>query len=212
MGRKLNLVIIEDNPDDIEIILGELRKGGYDLYSRVVESRDDLQAALENGSWDLVLADHSLPSFDAIEALNIVKRSGLDLPFIIVSGVMGEETAVDAIRAGAADVVMKDHLSRLMPAIQRVWQDANSKLERRRMERVQSALIQLSRVTLESASMDELYRTIHNIISSLMPAQNFYISLYDENTQTRSYPYYIDEVDSTPPPENTISASEWSKI
>jgi len=112
----------------------ELRRGGYAPVCHQVETPEALSCALERQDWDLVIADYRLPRFDGLAALALVKEKGLDLPFIIVSGYITEETAVAAMKAGAHDYVMKDKLARLGPAVERELREAEVRRERRRAE------------------------------------------------------------------------------
>jgi signal transduction histidine kinase len=127
-------LVIEDSADDAMLLEIELQRAGCDPVCHRVETPAALTAALERQSWDLVLADYHLPHFDGLAALAIVKEKGLDLPFIIVSGYITEETAVAAMKAGAHDFVMKDKLARLGPAVERELRDAEVRRERRRAE------------------------------------------------------------------------------
>ena len=127
----LRILLVEDNPDDAELVLRTLRKGGYSLDSLRVDNEQDLKDALENSTWDVVLSDYSMPGFSGLAALNILKEQNLDLPFIIISGTIGEEVAVEAMRLGAHDYLMKNNLIRLVPAIQRELHDANERYARR---------------------------------------------------------------------------------
>ena len=127
----LRLLLVEDNPDDAELILRTLRKGGYNLDSLRVDNEQDLRSALENSTWDIVLSDYSLPGFSGLAALNVLKELNLDIPFMIISGTIGEDVAVEAMRLGAHDYLMKNNLIRLVPAIQRELHDANERYARR---------------------------------------------------------------------------------
>jgi signal transduction histidine kinase/DNA-binding response OmpR family regulator len=119
MNIPLRALVIEDNENDAMLLLRELRRGGYDVASRRIETAVALADALDTQEWDVVIADYVMPNFNGLEALsNIRKRCG-DLPFILVSGKIGEEVAVSAMKAGANDYVMKDNLSRLAPAVRR---------------------------------------------------------------------------------------------
>jgi two-component system cell cycle sensor histidine kinase/response regulator CckA len=116
----LRLLLVEDSDVDAELNTIALRRHGYDIHSERVDSAVELNAALARDSWDLVLCDHSLPGFASREAQAIVHDAQAELPFVILSGTIGEEAAVDALRSGARDVVLKTNLSRLGPVVERV--------------------------------------------------------------------------------------------
>ena len=134
MALPLRLLLVEDSADDADLILHELRRAGYDPTCERVQTAAEMQAALAQRSWDLVIADYVLPHFSAPDALTLVQESGLDLPFIVVSGAIGEETAVQAMRAGARDYIMKGNLARLAPAIVRELHEAGARRERKQLE------------------------------------------------------------------------------
>lgn len=131
MSQHLRILIVEDSEDDAQLVLRELRRGGYEVDFERVETANTLREALTNQDWDLVISDFSLPQFSAPQALNLLQESGLDLPFIIVSGTIGEETAVAALKAGAHDFLVKGRMPRLIPAIQRELKDAETRRKRR---------------------------------------------------------------------------------
>jgi PAS domain S-box-containing protein len=130
----LRVLIVEDSPDDVTLLVRILRKGGFEPSFERVETEDAMRSALLEKPWDLVLADYRMPNFDGLRALGVLKESGLDIPFIIVSGTIGEEIAVDAMKAGASDYVMKGNLPRLIPAIERELKDAASREEKDKTE------------------------------------------------------------------------------
>lgn len=130
MSQTIHLLLIEDSADDAELILREVRKGGYEVMATRVETGEELRAALQLQGWDLILSDYALPGFSGLTALEILTEAGLDLPFIIVSGAIGEETAVQLMRAGAKDYVRKEKLVRLVPVLRRELSDAVSRRER----------------------------------------------------------------------------------
>jgi two-component system, cell cycle sensor histidine kinase and response regulator CckA len=134
MNRPLKLLIVEDSEDDALLVVRELRRGGYAPEFDIVETAEAMRTALEKQTWDIVISDYSLPGFDAPGALNIVIESGLDLPFIIVSGAIGEETAVAAMRAGARDYLMKGNLARLSATVERELREAGLRREQKRTE------------------------------------------------------------------------------
>lgn len=124
MSKLLRVLIIEDSEDDAELLAIALENGGYQVIHQRVDTRADLETALSNKHWDIVLADYSMPQFSAIAALEILKEQQLDLPFVIVSGKIGEDTAVAAMKAGAHDYLIKGQLSRLLPAVERELREA----------------------------------------------------------------------------------------
>jgi PAS domain S-box-containing protein len=124
-------LIVQDSEDYALLLIGELRRAGYDVSYERVETGPAIEAALKRGTWDVVISDHSMPSFNGIEGLAIVQRRSPDLPFIFVSGTMGEEIAVAAMRAGAHDYLMKGNLPRLAPVVERELRDAESRRQRR---------------------------------------------------------------------------------
>ena len=134
VATPLKLLIIEDSEDDVELILHALRRGGFVPDHACVENSEALRAALAAGPWEMMICDHSLPRLDAFAALRIAREIDGDIPFIIVSGAIGEETAVEAMRAGANDYVMKDNLRRLAPAIERELRDAETRRQKRLTE------------------------------------------------------------------------------
>jgi signal transduction histidine kinase len=119
MSATWRVLMVEDSPSDAKLILAELRRSGRVIESERVEDEPSLRRCLTTASWDVVLSDWSMPVFSAPLALSLLKEIGVDLPFIIVSGTVGEEMAVEAMRAGASDYVLKDRIARLAPAIER---------------------------------------------------------------------------------------------
>jgi PAS domain S-box-containing protein len=134
MGILLRTLIVEDSEDDALFVVRVLQKGGYDPEYERVETADAMREALERQIWDIIISDYKMPHFSGLAALKLYKEKGLNIPFIIVSGTIGEEAAVAAMVSGAHDYVMKNNLPRLVPAIQRELRDAESRKERKRAE------------------------------------------------------------------------------
>ena len=134
MTSPLRILHLEDDPNDAVLIEATLVSGGIPCLTTCVENREDFVAALERGSIDLVLSDFALPSFDGFSAIATVRAGWPDLPVILVSGTLGEEVAVDSLKSGATDYVLKDHLFRLAPAVRRAMQEVEERDERRRLE------------------------------------------------------------------------------
>jgi CheY-like chemotaxis protein len=130
-AQSLRILLVEDVEDDALLLVRELRKGGIDPDYARVETAEELRTALAKGRWDAVFADYSLPSFTGLDALRILQEKGLDLPFILVSGVIGEEQAVEALKAGGHDFILKGRYARLVPALERAMRDAALRHERR---------------------------------------------------------------------------------
>jgi two-component system, cell cycle sensor histidine kinase and response regulator CckA len=130
----LRALIVEDRAADADLILRELKRGGFITTHERVETADALRAALDEHTWDIVLSDYYLPSFDAPGALAVLQASGQDMPFIVVSGSVGEDTAVAAMRAGATDYIMKDRLQRLPAAVAKALAEAAVRRERLQLQ------------------------------------------------------------------------------
>jgi PAS domain S-box-containing protein len=134
MARMIRVLHVEDSIDDVELIDRALRRGGFELRTARVETPDEMRKALSTEPWDIVLSDFTMPMFNATEAFEVLSASGLDVPFIIVSGTVGEETAVRAMHLGVNDYLLKGNLARLLPAVERALRDAEARRARRRAE------------------------------------------------------------------------------
>ena len=129
----LRLLLVEDSDDDAELVLRELKRSGFDVSVCRVQTAEALAAALRDPR-DLVLCDYTMPMLDAPTALEVVRKSGVDVPFIVVSGTVGEDTAVEVMRAGANDYLLKGSLTRLGPAVRRELRDGRARAARRHAE------------------------------------------------------------------------------
>jgi response regulator RpfG family c-di-GMP phosphodiesterase len=127
-------LLVEDNPDDAALVLHALRRGGYDVEHLRVETADDLRNAVARGSWDVVIADYNLPAFTGPQAFVIARQERKDLPFILVSGAVGEETVVEAMRQGIDDYLMKENLTRLPGAVERAIEASQERKRRKQAE------------------------------------------------------------------------------
>src|ERR1051326_3028979 len=134
MTVPLRVLMVEDSEDDAALLSRELYRGGYDVTLRRVDSLPALDTAIEGEKWDLVICGYSLPHCSGMEALKLLRQKDAEVPFIFVSGTIGEETAVAALKLGAQDYVMKSNLKRLLPAIQRELHEARQRRERRCLE------------------------------------------------------------------------------
>ena len=136
MVKLLHVLLIEDSENDAALLLEELKEAGYEPMSERVQTAEELRTALSRHTWDVVLSDYVLPQFSGPDALKLVREKNSDIPFIMISGVYGEETAVEMMRAGANDYLTKKNLSRLAPAIERELEAAQSRKARSHAEGV----------------------------------------------------------------------------
>jgi signal transduction histidine kinase len=142
MERSLRTLLIEDSEDDAAMMLRSLKRAGFSVSYRRVESLEAMRSELEQNHWDLVLSDFNLPGFTAQSALKEVRERSLEIPFIIVSGAIGEELAAEMMRAGANDVINKSHLVRLIPAIERELREAEIRLEKKATDQERLKLVE----------------------------------------------------------------------
>lgn len=150
VGRPLAVLIVEDSEDDTLLVIRELRKSGFDPTTRRVDTPQDMAAALGERVWDLILADYRMPRFSGPQALELVQQAGVDVPFILVSGTVGEETAVAMMKAGAHDFVLKDHLGRLGAVASRELREAEVRRQRRWAEAALEILAEAGRLFVDS--------------------------------------------------------------
>jgi PAS domain S-box-containing protein len=157
MAVPLQVLIVEDSADDVALLLLEIKRAGFEPQYEHVETAEGLKAALARRTWDIILADFSLPRFSGTEALKIVREQGLETPFIFVSGSIGEDTAVSAMKAGAQDYLIKGNLRRLGPAIERELRDSELRRDRAHelaeRKRAEERLRKLSRAVEQSANL-----------------------------------------------------------
>lgn len=132
MATPVRVLIVDDSEDDTLLLVRELRRGGYDPTFLRVDSESSMAAALARDTWDLIICDYAMPGFSGPAALDLLQKTGLDLPFILVSGYVGEETGVPIMTAGAHDFIRKNRPTRLVPVIERELREARQRAERRR--------------------------------------------------------------------------------
>ena len=131
MVDALKVLIVEDLEDDAKLLALALRREGFDVHYERVDRPEEMRAALQQNDWDAIISDYQMPAFDGLAALELYQELNIDIPFIIVSGAIGEETAVKVMKAGAHDYLLKDKLARLGPAIRRELHETELRKERR---------------------------------------------------------------------------------
>ena len=176
--RDLRVLHLEDAELDHELAMAYLRRSGMRLASRRVESRAEFEEALQ-GLWDVILSDYNLPGFTGVDALQMVRQAGLTVPFILVSGEIGEETAVEAMRSGASDYVLKNNLARLCPAMEHAIRASETQLAReladRALEASRRRLSELAQHLQTSVEMERaaIAREIHDDVGGSLTALKF---------------------------------------
>jgi len=176
MPTPLKLLILEDNTFDAELEVGRLQAAGYDCDWKQVQTREEFEACLDRPEFELILADYNLPDFDGLSALSLLRERGLEIPFVLISGTLGEERAIESLKAGATDYVMKERLERLAPVVTRAL---NDRLERANRSAAQQALRDAHRrlqalsvrlLQVEETERRRIARELHDGIGQLLTA------------------------------------------
>jgi signal transduction histidine kinase len=210
VGKPLRALVVEDSERDAALLVRELRRGGYDLSFERVETADAMQAALDSQTWDVVLSDYSMPRFSAPAALALVRGRNLDLPFIIISGTIGEETAVTSLRAGAHDFLIKGSLARLMPAIEREMGEAALRTEKRKIQEQLLISERMASVGLLAASVaHEINNPLAILVSNLeLVAQQLDTIAADQSREASPARQAVRFVDLASPLRDAQEAAE----
>ena len=157
MSEIVRVLIVEDSEDDALLLIRLLQQSGFQALFHRVQSEPEMEAALDEREWDLVLSDHNMPGFSSRRALELLRSRGGDIPFIIISGMIGEDAAVESMRAGAQDYIMKGHFARLVPAIERELREAKMRRDRTRDEKAMLEALRRSeehaRLALQAGQM-----------------------------------------------------------
>jgi len=162
MATLLNALIVDDSEDDALLLLRELKRGGYEVNSERVATGKAMRSALAGLKWDIVLCDYSMPCFDTFAALALLKETGADAPFIMISGAVDDEKAVEIMKAGAHDFVRKDKLFRLNPAVGRALRDAEARRERETAQaRLDRSFVDLAQTVSRAMASRDPYTAGH---------------------------------------------------
>lgn len=182
MTTLLRALIVEDSSNDAHLLVRELKQRGFELEYERVESREAMKQALLLREWDIVLCDYSLPQFNAMAALAVLKESGIDIPFLVISGTIDEDTAVSVLKAGADDFIVKGRFARLVPAIERETENARLRRSYREGQTKQESLAE--NLNLVSAELERfLYTAFHELRSPLVTIKGF-LGLLTEDIQS----------------------------
>lgn len=191
--KPIRVLIVEDSEFDARVLVNNLRQAGYDVTFRRVENAVTLREALAENSWEVILSDYNLPGFSAPEALVILQQSGLDLPFIIISGGIGEDVAVAAMKAGAHDYLMKGNLARLPPAVERELREAATRAARRQAENALRESEQRYRLLWENSTDAVVLMNADSVIQFVNPAAEEIFGYLTEELMGQRFPLLLAE-------------------
>ncbi len=181
MSKPLRVLIVEDSEDDARLLVRELRKSGYDILFERVDRPETMKAALQRQQWDMIFSDYVLPQFSGLAALNVARETGLDLPFIIISGKIADDIAVTAMKAGAHDYIMKDNLKRLAPAVERELREAVLRRERLHSQEALAFSHRLLQIANRCVAIAPLLKEVIEEIKNYTGCVAVGIRLLDEN-------------------------------
>lgn len=187
MDKSISVLIVEDSEDDAALLVREIRRRGYDPVFERVETRESMEEALKKLKWDAIICDYVLPEFSMANALETVQKSGLDIPFILVSGNIGEEIAVDAIKAGVHDYIMKDRLARLVPALEREICEAGKRYQVKQIENAIQALIK----SMVGVTGQDFFDKIVRSMCEWLGADFAFIGLIEEGYNVKSLSVHL---------------------
>ena len=197
----LKILILEDVKYDFELIKLELRKTDLVFEIHHASDQESYEHAVTHFKPNLILSDFSLPQYDGMQALEYIIKQQKNIPFIVVTGSINEEVAVDCIKAGASDYVTKEHLSRLPSAIRGALEKAKAISEKQRAERIQQALFSIVEAAEKHESIEDLSKKIHEELGYIIDNSNFYIALYHPEIDKYSFPFCKDKYDCKNPTE-----------
>ncbi len=187
MGQLLKLLMVEDNQDDAFLVQRQLRNSGFDLEFKRVDSAVAFAEVLKEREWDVILSDYQMPGFSGFAALEILRHSGLDIPFLLVSGAIGEHLAVEAMRNGARDYLLKENLARLAPAIQRELLESAERKAHRKADIRQKTLESAFQAILQGTSSEigvDFFRSLVEALSNSLQVKGAMIAEFDRKGNT----------------------------
>jgi two-component system cell cycle sensor histidine kinase/response regulator CckA len=197
MEKPIRILIIEDNESDVALIIRHLKKAEKDITYVVIDTEPGMKSALKEHDWDFVICDYSLPQFNALRALELLQETKIDIPFIVISGTVGEETAVGLMKAGVHDYIMKDNLARLVPVLNRELLEAGIRHERFQAEKkinIQAHLLDLIRQSVIMVDnnnnityWNKASETIYGWVEEEVLGKNLTEIIVHHNLQSRSY-------------------------
>src|SRR2546428_10391017 len=179
----LRVLLTEDNPADAEMELRELKRAGLRITHRVADTEQGFVSALREFSPDVILSDFSMPGFDGMAALALARDLAPDTPFVFVSGTLGEEYAIRALRNGATDYVLKTNLMRLPAAVERAFTEAKERRERRRLTRIREFSSRINWALVRLRERDELFAAISRIAVEVGGLRGARIGMLDPDTK-----------------------------
>jgi DNA-binding NarL/FixJ family response regulator len=182
MKQPLKVLLVEDNPVDAELALYELKKADFDCSARTVVTRDELIRELEAFEPDIILSDFSLPQFDGLSALELCQAARPDVPFIFLSGTIGEERALETLEKGAADYILKSHAKRLGAAVRRALKDAKDEASRKQLE---------SQVRFLTRRDEQRHMEVSQRLARLTPRERQVLDLLVEGKASKMIAYLL---------------------
>ena len=200
LKKPIRVLNIEDSERDVILLTRHLNAAGYAPVSERVETAAAMKTALKEREWDIILCDYSMPRFNALKALKVLRQMELDIPFIIISGTVGEDVAVKAMLTGADDYLPKDNLTRLVPAIERELHQAENRREQKRIKKERRVVFEIIQGSITAPNLDEFLKLVHGSIGQIVYAENCIVMLHDPATDTFAYNFWADKRDPLPAP------------